>query len=74
MKNDGIFDLSVGPPFLKFEQNELIQPKTNLTPVDVNHQHLSPEMMHSSDCASQCISLNQNTWLLLICLPYPVWK
>lgn len=62
-ENDSICGLSVVPPFLKFEQNKFIQRETNLTSADVNQQHLSLQMMHNTDCASQCISLNQNTGL-----------
>lgn len=50
-ENDSILDLSVVPPFLKFEQNKFTQCETNLTPVNVNCQYLSPEMMHNSDCS-----------------------
>lgn len=30
-ENDSVFDLSVVPPFLKFEQNKFIQRETNLS-------------------------------------------
>lgn len=46
--NDSLFDLLVVPPFPKFKENKFNQIETNLTPVNVHHQHLSLEMIVQS--------------------------
>lgn len=52
-ENDSIFHLSMVP---WLEQNTVTQHETNLTPINVNYQHLPLEVMYSSGCAPLCVS------------------